>query len=271
MKSYQVENLKKTLNLILDQCRLIIQTNKNFRSWTKNTPKGSNEIVTSVDIEIEAALSSQLLKEYPTASILGEEKHTDANALKADLCFIIDPIDGTKEFLAGRSTYAISVAVLQAGGLEVGVLDFPSQRLRFWSEKGQGATVNDSDIHVTTEHRLDKLKIGVSPMQAQSACFNTVKDQLKTSAFIPMGTLTAKVCAVAKGDFDAAFYLGGPDQMFPLWDFAACGLVLAEAGGRFTSLDGSEILTTLPILSNTGWLATNGHCHQMMLNLLGKD
>lgn len=256
--------IKTTLNKLLDQCRSIISERPDIVSWEKKAPSGEKSIVTSVDIKIENILYTGLLNEYPNASIISEESYLDANVLNVGLCFVIDPIDGTKEFIAGSSRYAISIAVYQKGIAEMGVLDFPSQELRFWSTRGEGSFKDDSPICVSGEDCIEKLRIGVSPTQARSPYFAFYKEKLKGASLIPIGSLSSKVTEVACGNIDAAFYLDGPGQTFALWDFASCKLILEEAGGKFTGLNGEDILPSPNIWKNTGWLATNGLCHQAL-------
>lgn len=265
MITNEYSHLKNVLDNFLNECRSMIQTQKSISAWKKVTLENKESIVTSIDIEIEEIFSALILREFPKASIFGEECHTDASALKSEWCFVIDPIDGTKEFLAGSSNYAISIAVLHEGIVESSVLDFPAQNFRYWSTQGKGSCLNDSTIHVSEELNLEKFRIGISPSQSKLPIFSAYKERLKGAKLIPIGSLTSKVSAVARGSIDAAFYLDGADQTYALWDFAACKLILEEADGQFTDLNGNGITNT-PVFKKSGWLATNRKCHQLLLD-----
>src|SRR3954451_15149328 len=98
----------------LDRCRALIADHKSPRRWTKSQ-QGRSELVTEIDLAVERLLIDAISERVPEAAILGEESNPDPSAVEQDTCFVIDPIDGTEEFAAGRMGFGISIALFESG------------------------------------------------------------------------------------------------------------------------------------------------------------
>jgi fructose-1,6-bisphosphatase/inositol monophosphatase family enzyme len=99
----------------LDHCRELIAGHTAPKHWTKPSDHGAAEVVTEIDLAVERLLIAAIGARVPNATFLSEESRPDPAALASDTCFVIDPIDGTEEFAAGRSNYAISIALFEHG------------------------------------------------------------------------------------------------------------------------------------------------------------
>lgn len=256
--------LRTRLEKILDECGKIISERPNVSK--KISFSGQLEVVTDIDIIVEDKLKKRIYDYYPQTSIIAEESILDPSALDSEMCFVIDPIDGTKELVAGGSGFSISVALLIHRIPVFGILDFPARNQRFVAAKGEGAYFNGNRIEMNTKERAS-LKIAVSPTQYKDNRFGRYNEKIKNSTFKLIGALTPKIAAVIIGEVDAAFYLGWDDNYAAIWDYAAAGLILEEAGGSFTDLAGNRMLSGLPLLHRDGWIAYNNQSHSELYSL----
>ena len=256
------------LDPVLDRCRSEILHGHGLRKWTKVGTGGRLDQVTDLDLAIERQLIAASLSAYPTAAILSEETHADPAALASDLCFVIDPIDGTKEMIAGRTDFAISVAVFQLGRPVAGVLDVPHRSQRFTCAVGFGARLNGRPLRLAEAPTLELARIAVSSAQRVEPSLLLSWRRLCAGTLVPVGALTPKVAQVLVGDCHAAIYLPTPGKTAFIWDYAAAALLLAEAGGTLISFDGSSLLRTLPVEHPGGWIAgRSAICHQIRHSL----
>jgi myo-inositol-1(or 4)-monophosphatase len=249
----------------VDACRVLLLDHQQSRTWLKDTSNGRREMVSELDLLVQDQLITAIHAIEPSASVFSEEGAQDPSALDADLCFVIDPIDGTDLLLAGMSGFAISIAILSAHRILGGLLDFPARGQRFTCAQGGGAALNDQRIELPGASTLASARVAVSSTQLALPCLHPLWPKLGVAALIPTPGFTAKMATVLVGDCDAAVYL--PIQARPtfIWDYAAAAVLLQEVGGRMTTLDGQSFLDALPIEQRKGWLAANGILHTPML------
>src|SRR4051794_38859414 len=148
----------------LDRCRALIADHKSPRRWTKSA-QGRDELVTEIDIAVERLLIEAISQRVPDAAILSEESNPDPSALEQDTCFVIDPIDGTEEFAAGRPGFGISIALFNRGRPTAGMLDMPAHDWRFESAVGGGASLNGRGIRLSPVGALAEARLAVSATQ----------------------------------------------------------------------------------------------------------
>jgi myo-inositol-1(or 4)-monophosphatase len=193
--------------------------------------------------------------------VLSEETEPDPAALERDVCFVIDPIDGTNELIAGRADFAISVAVFVNGEPVAAVLDLPQRDQRVSCHAGRGASVNGRPITLPARAScLAQARLAVSPGQRSEPTLKAQWRQVDAQAFHPVGALTPKIADVLLGHCDAALYLPWPGHFAFIWDYAAAALLLREAGGT----DGVELLDGLPLRHHAGWVAGERRlCHDI--------
>lgn len=223
--------------------------------------EGHANFVTQADIEVQEFLIGRLKRLCPQAAFYAEEK--DDNVLTDAPTFIIDPIDGTTNFMRGRDWSSISVALAENGETVAGAVYNPYQKEMFWAEKGKGAYLNDRPIHVSAvpfERAL--VSMGTSPYQAElarrsmSACAEFL---LKAGDLRRLGSAALDLCDVARGNSEVFFEL-----VLSPWDYAAGMLIVTEAGGRVGSPENGK----LGLARKMGVLAANPLCYDQAAEIL---
>ncbi len=201
------------------------------------TTKGLNDFVSEVDRLAEQAIIQVLRKAYPDHAILAEESGAQSGN---DYQWIIDPLDGTTNYLHGSPHFCISIALRYRGELEHGVVYDPLREEMFTASRGSGAYLNDHRIRVTARPGLKGALLGTGfPFRDQrhmDAYLAMFKDLSKESAGIRRpGAAALDFAYVAAGRLDGFWELGLAE-----WDFAAGVLLVHEAGGTVTDLAGGD-------------------------------
>jgi len=230
---------------------------------TKINTNGVNDILTEVDQKIEELAVTFIQRIVPDARVFGEEnfKH-DFSITRLPIYFVIDPIDGTKEFVRGSSEWSISLCLVENSEPTVALISMPDRRLVFTAIKDEGTRVNGKRIQLAKD--INRKRIGVSPRQIRE---NKFRLAIEGSSFSPIevSALTPKVCAILAGEVDAAVYFPQEGQSATLWDYAAAVLLIREAGGRITSLCEGELpFSGEGVIHKKGWIAANSneyHAH----------
>lgn len=221
--------------------------------------KSATDFVSDVDTGAERMIRDALLGTYPGARILGEELSPHATT-SAPLAFIVDPLDGTTNFLHGYPEYAVSIAAAVRGALVAGVVIEVPTGDRYTAVRGGGAHRNGEPIAVSTIDEPSRALIGtgfpfndVEPLARYLPQFAAVARD--TAGMRRAGSAALDLVSVACGHFDAFWELS-----LSVWDFAAGVLLVREAGGIVTTVSGGEvplahssILAGNPVLH--GWLA----------------
>ncbi len=201
------------------------------------TEKRKNEFVSEVDKAAEQAIIEVLQKSYPDHAILGEETGSHKGN---DYQWVIDPLDGTTNYLHGQPQFSISIALKYQGQLEHGVIYDPLREEMFSATRGSGAFLNDRRIRVTQRKGLDGALIGTGfPYRDHShldAYMGMFRDMITDTAGIRRpGSAALDFAYVAAGRLDGFWELGLSE-----WDFAAGALLVREAGGTVTDIGGGE-------------------------------
>jgi myo-inositol-1(or 4)-monophosphatase len=205
-----------------------------FRTDLKNWTKGTSSPVSEADIAVNDLLESKLRSATPDHGWLSEESADDEARLGKPLVWIVDPIDGTRAYLAGREDWCVSAALVGEASPVLAAVFAPASDEFFFAMRGQGATRNDAPIHATTGADMDFSRIaGPKPLVER---LNRAGGEISLHPRI--GSLALRLCRVAQGSLDAAF-AGGQSRD---WDLAAANLIVQEANGRMTALSGDTIL-----------------------------
>ncbi|MCU7881746.1 MAG: inositol monophosphatase [Candidatus Thiodiazotropha sp. (ex Lucinoma aequizonata)] len=235
----------------------IITRNFNRIDRLTITDKGSNDFVTEVDRNAEAVIINILREKYPHHAILAEEsgKHVGD-----DYQWIIDPLDGTTNFLHGFPQFAISIALKIKGRLEIGVVYDPISDEMFTASRGEGALLNDRKIRVSCRKSLEGALLGTGlPYRDFSFTDNylgMLKDLMKDSAGVRRpGSAALDFAYLAAARTDGFWELGLSE-----WDFAAGAVLVREAGGLVTDIGGGE-----RFLDTGNVIAGNIKIHNAML------
>jgi myo-inositol-1(or 4)-monophosphatase len=205
-----------------------------FRTELKNWTKGASSPVSEADIAVNDLLESRLRSASPDYGWLSEESADDEARLEKRSVWIVDPIDGTRGYLAGREDWCVSVALVEDGSPVLAAVFAPSSDEFFFAMRGQGATRNDVPIHATSGTDMDFSRIaGPKPLVER---LNRSGREITLHPRI--GSLALRLCWVGQGRLDAAF-AGGQSRD---WDLAAANLIVQEANGKMTTLSGDAIL-----------------------------
>jgi myo-inositol-1(or 4)-monophosphatase len=217
----------------------------------KVTTKQQSDFVTEVDKMAEAAIIEVLREAYPNHAILAEESGATAGK-QAEYQWIIDPLDGTTNFIHSFPQYAVSIALAHNGQVVQAVVFDPERNELFTASKGRGAFVNDRRIRVSKRTRLDEALIGTGfpyrafdHIDAYLAIFKDLSQ--KTAGLRRPGAAALDLAWVASGRLDGFWEFG----LSP-WDMAAGSLLIAEAGGLVADLAGEAgYLATGNIVAGT--------------------
>ena len=219
---------------MLNQLRKIAETAGGLFSEHRlseiDQKEGHANFVTNIDREVEDYLQSALLKLVPGSRMIGEEKENDS---LSDLpTWIVDPVDGTTNLIHGYRMSAVSIALCEGEEPVLGLVWQPWSKEMFLAEKGKGATLNGSPIHVSA-HPFDRALIafGTSPYNpdlAEKSMSAALEFLLKCADIRRSGSAALDLAYLACGRHDAFFEL----SLKP-WDYAAGSLLVREAGGCF--------------------------------------
>ena len=212
--------------------------------------KGHNDFVSEADRAAEAAIIETIHKHYPDHAIFAEESGA---AGESDTIWIIDPLDGTTNFLHGFPVFCVSIGVQVKGRVEHGVVYDPTRQELFTASRGVGAQLDGRRIRVSGQHQMERALIGTGfPFRKANMEMGPYLEMLgkivrNTSGVRRPGAAALDLCYVAAGRLDGFWETG----LSP-WDLAAGGLIIREAGGIVSGLDGSEnYLETGHILTGT--------------------
>ena len=224
--------------------------------------KEDNTPVTLADRESEEIIKKIIVENFPEHSILGEESGRTEN--NSDYVWYVDPIDGTRNFANGIPIFAVSIALAFQDKVIVGVVYNPATQSLFYAEKGKGAYFNDSRIFVSKDDR-NRAMITVSPdrKDPEKKLFRNLYYHLpKIVARVrDFGSTALELAYVARGGLEANIQLG-----LSSYDFAAGVLLVEEARGKITKLDGSA--WTFPEVK---FVASNGVFHERLVEEVQKE
>lgn len=227
--------------------------------------KDDRSLVTRVDGESQALIISHLKKEFPDIPFVAEEQDKKVNAgIKRDgYYFVIDPLDGTASFVIGLPFFCTSIALCRGPETLVGVLVDPNHDEEFTAVKGEGARLNGNRIAVTGRRRMEELYLNVNHTKFDNTRFARINENIlrKIKRFHKLGSLCLEVAYVAAGRLD-----GTINNDLSMWDIAAAGLIVEEAGGRWSLLDGSK--PAFPVFEKLDIVASNGLVHDDLLKAL---
>lgn len=232
------ETIREAAALALPFFRAGAQTRA--RVWSKS----GGSPVTEADVAVDTFLKVRLSSLLPQAAWLSEETIDDALRLDSDFVWIVDPIDGTRAFLSGHPDWSIAVALLVGGEPILGFVHAPVTDRFYEAVAGGGATCNGLAITASLQDRIEGARItGPKPMierLARGAAEAGVKPALVYVDRVP--SLALRIARVAEGSIDIGLVSSNARD----WDLAAADLILREAGGAVTDLDGEATVYNRP-------------------------
>lgn len=205
---------------------------------------GSANFVTTYDKKVQDFLKEELLKSIPNSVFVGEEGD-DKNYSLSGNCFIVDPIDGTTNFIKDYHISCVSIALLVDGDPYIGVVYNPYLDEMFYAKKGEGAFLNGKKISVSNQPLSNGLVLfGSSPYNEElhEKSFKVAYDYFKKALDIRRsGSAALDLCSIASGRAELYFEL-----ILSPWDYSAGYLIVREAGGVVTTFEGSEVTFNKP-------------------------
>lgn len=221
--------------------------------------KGKSNLVTEIDKKSEQFIVAALKEAYPDHSILGEEGSNESH--DANYRWIIDPIDGTTDYTHGHPYYCVSIGLEINGEIAVGAVFAPEYDEMFSAAKGMGAFLNDRKIAVSDVATLEESLLGTgfnpsAPELSKQNIAHFEYFQDHSHGIRRCGAAALDICFVAAGRLDG-FWENG----LSAWDMAAGKIIVEEAGGKVTAMDG-----TPHDVDSRQILATNSTIHQEMVD-----
>ena len=210
--------------------------------------KTNEDPVTTADLKADSILREGLIKNFPDTGWLSEETRDDRSRLGKELVWVVDPIDGTKEYVSGIPEYAVSVALVKHEQPILSAVYNPAKEELFTAVSGHGAWLNEKKINA--EHELTaKPVLLASRSEIKRGEFESFEPFARIH---PCGSIAYKLALVAAGMADVTFSLGPKNE----WDIAAGVLLVSESGGNATDKSGAPFTFNQPKTLVDGIVAT---------------
>jgi len=222
--------------------------------------KDGGSPVSEADLAADAYLRERLLQLLPDAGWLSEETEDTAARLDKQTLFIVDPIDGTRAFIKGDRRWGVSLAIVEAGRPVAGVLHMPALEETYVATLGGGAARNGRKLAASPRTNLDGATIG-GPRKTLEAL---VKSGLALDLREREPSLAYRLALVGAGDIDAALASANACD----WDIAAADLIIREAGGLLSKLDGTPPLYNAPQPRHGVLAASGARLHELLIAAL---
>jgi len=224
--------------------------------------KGAIDLVTEVDLQVERMFRALVAERFPDHDVLGEELGGEATGARHR--WVFDPLDGTTNFAHGVPIFCASLALEIDGEAAVGAIYDPNRRELFTAERGVGAWLNGQPLHVSAAATvLESILVTGFPYTVHDdpePLLQMFGRMLKRARAVRrLGSAAIDLCWVAAGRMEAFW-----EAQLNAWDTRAGALIVEEAGGRVTGMDGA-----LWVPANGHILASNGHVHDELLSIIG--
>ena len=229
-----------------------------LKKWDKDEGAGP---VTEADLAVNAYLEDTLRTARPDYGWLSEETEDTEARLTKKRAFIVDPIDGTRSFIEGSTTWAHSYAIVEDGAPVAAVVYLPLRQKLYAAARGQGATLNGAPLRISSNTEYDSLEVLATKPVFEAKNWKAGAPQLKR-AHRP--SLAYRLALVAEGRFDAMITLRRSWE----WDIAAGALLLSEAGAKVSDRHGAPLTFNKADPASQGVLAASPEMHAKLLSAL---
>lgn len=223
--------------------------------------KANDDIVTKADLVANDILRAELMRAFPQDGWLSEETVDDKTRLNASRVWIVDPIDGTREFASGIAEYAISVALVEQGKPILSAVFNPATNELFHAINGKGAFLNENRIFCEQDARAESLLLLASRSESKRGEWEKYRAQHQIKE---IGSIAYKMALIAAGQGHATFSLGQKNE----WDIAAGTLLVTEAGGLVTNKHQQSFIFNQEKVKVDGIVATTSHSQNLIFNLI---
>jgi myo-inositol-1(or 4)-monophosphatase len=232
---------------------------KAFRTEQEVTFKSADQPLTQADLDSDAAIKTMLLDARPGYGWLSEETADNPARLGREMIWLVDPIDGTRSFVAGRPEFTICIGLVQNDRAVAGVVYNPATDELFSATLDGGARKNGAPLHARKPH--ERPRIAASRSEIARGDFTTFEADCDV---LPTGSTAYKMARVAEGTVDAFFSRGPKSE----WDVCAAMLIAEEAGCKVTDLAGARLHYNQPDPHIDGVLAATPGLHESLLERL---
>ncbi len=236
------ELLEKICDTAKEAGKIILDGSEKIKSLKIKNKSGHGNYVTEYDTKVQSFLVEKLSKILPGANFVGEENGQEIfkDEYAKGFTFVIDPIDGTTNFIKGWNESVTSIGLLRDGAPYIGVIYDPYSDLLYYAEKDQGAYLNGERIHTSEDALEDTIIImGTSPYypELSDRCFVLGREAVRHGIDIRRGGSAATdLCRLSSGQAGMFFEL-----KLGLWDYAAGAAILLEAGGEIMDIKGNPL------------------------------
>ncbi len=222
--------------------------------------KGRNNPVTQADLEADRALRQMLTGAFPDYGWLSEETADSAERLGCRRVWIVDPLDGTREFINGVPEFCVAIALVEDGQPVLGVTYNPITREMFWGARGAGCHLNAARARVTRTRLLHRARVLASRSETARGEWQVFHGHLIVS---PTGSVAYKLALVAGGKGDATFTRSPKNE----WDIASGAALVRLAGGTITDIHGRDLRFNNRRVKIAGLIADNTLLHRQLLKV----
>ncbi len=228
-----------------------------FRAGVKSWSKENDSPVTEADMAVDAMLRARLSALAPDYGWLSEETVDEPSRLECHRVCIVDPIDGTRAYMAGGVDWCVEAALVEDGRPIAGALFAPVTDELFVAVLGGGATRNGQPIHASTRETAEGASVN-----GPALWLDHVETRTPVRRIPRIRSLALRMARIATGELDAAFAAPNAHD----WDLAAADLLVHEAGGRLTTLDGLPLAYNAPVPRHGALVAAGNSLHPSILD-----
>ncbi|MFN8544188.1 MAG: 3'(2'),5'-bisphosphate nucleotidase CysQ [Candidatus Binatia bacterium] len=225
--------------------------------------KGHDNPVTAADLEANQIIHRHLSTAFPDDGWLSEETADSHDRLDRRRVWVVDPLDGTKEFIQHIPEFCVCIALVETGRPVVAVEYNPAADRLYVAVRGAGTTVDGTRVHVSPQDRVADAVVMASRSEDKRGEWDAFKPHCRVAL---TGSVAFKLAELARGEGDATFTLTPKNE----WDICAGTLLVEEAGGRVTGLEGEPLVFNQASPLRPGMIASNGVLHDGLLRLIAE-
>jgi myo-inositol-1(or 4)-monophosphatase len=225
--------------------------------------KGPDSPVTKADLEANATIRRHVEAAFPADGWLSEETADSTERLSRRRTWVVDPLDGTKEFIQHIPEFCVCIALTVDGRPVVAVEYNPAADRLYVAVRGAGTTVNGAPARVSATSAVPEAVVLASRSEDKRGEWDAFKPRCRVRL---TGSVAFKLAELSTGNGDATFTLTPKNE----WDICAGTLLVEEAGGRVTDLEGGPLVFNQPSPLRPGMIASNGTLHQGLLDLIAE-
>jgi myo-inositol-1(or 4)-monophosphatase len=207
---------------------------RHYEAGTEAWEKSEDNPVTVADLESDKAIRARLAEAFPDDAILSEETVGDLSRTQQSRVWIVDPMDGTKEFTKNIPEFGVSIALVEDGEPVVGVIQNPPADVAVWATRGGGTWRNGSQMKISSCTELSEAVVIASRTEISRDKFAPYDGWFRELR--PVGSIAWKLACVACGDGDLNISVAPKNE----WDVCAGDVLVREAGGRYVDFDGAR-------------------------------